>query len=569
MIRAPAAQGKLWQGVVRLQCVDRQPSMVDGETLSVSVEEEEDSDVREAEQADTGTPRLTRDEVEDGLERMYKYDAQQKDEQSDRDATASTSSSFSYQKRFANKAPDEDCTMESWKKRKKHMFVFSNAGKPVFSRYGDEHHMSTFFAAAQAIMSFVGDKWGEKLVSINGGVHAKPRGVWERRSEREPEGNADRTSLIRNLCGLKAVFMERGPLTFVCISRTSETRAVLKHQLSLLHSQFISILTLGIERAFARSANFDMRKLLNGTGPLLRSVIHSGTWELPVTFGGFAPLPLDLGLRKSIAQSLQGCFVPDLLCSLLFTEDRVICISKRKRFKLDHKDLFLFTNFVRLNDSFKQNESFTPFCFPSFNASAFLYVYVSYITDQVCLAMVSGRSDSFHELAEAKAFVQNYLHQTHVLSGLTAALQEDTLKVQELPMSAGGGFVGETPLWHYVYYHKNLRQLLSPRMGTQMPLMGRDAQKKVLRAYQEMTTARYEGMTVRWRRNESFTMIACISLDFDLYATFDSIVDADGAVAICNQLAQYIHSKEKDMLMPVFQMKSNSRITASARRATL
>ena len=105
----------------------------------------------------------------------------------------------------------------------------------------------------------------------------------------------------------------------------------------------------------------------------------------------------------------------------------------------------MLTNFVRLNDSFKQSESFTPFCFPSFNPSAFLYVYVSYVTEDVCLAFVSGRADSFHELAEAKVFVESFLRQPTVRTGLEQALREDTLKVRELPMSAGGGFVGETP----------------------------------------------------------------------------------------------------------------------------
>ena len=101
------------------------------------------------------------------------------------------------------------------------------------------------------------------------------------------------------------------------------------------------------------------------------------------------------------------------------------------------------------------------------------------------------------------------------------------------------------------------------------PLATRECQKRVLRGYQEMSTASYDGMTVRWRRSGSFTIIACISLDFDLYATFDSIVDAGSAVRNCNQLAQYIHSKERDLLMPVFQLKSNTRTTAAARRATL
>ncbi|QDZ21364.1 vacuolar fusion protein MON1 [Chloropicon primus] len=510
--------------------------------------EEEEEDVIEAEMADTGTPRLTVEEVEEGMARMEQQGGRE------REATSS-----SYQNRFVNKAPDEDSTMASWKRRKKHMFVFSNAGKPIFSRYGDEHLMSTFFAAAQAIISFVGDKWSDRLVSIQGRVHKRDRGRWEGRG-------AQKGKVVSFGGGLRAIFLEKGPLTFVAVSRTNEPTEVIKSQLNLLHSQFISILTLGIERAFSRSANFDMRKLLNGTGPLLRSVIHSGSWALPVMFGGVAPLPLDLDLRKSIAQCLQGCFVPDLMCSMLFTEDRVICISKRKRFKLDHKDLFLFMNFVRLNDSFKQSESFTPFCFPSFNASAFLYVYVSYVTENVCLALISGRADSFHELAEAKLFVQGFLAQEKVKRGLDVAIREPELQIAELPMSAGGGFMGETPLWHYVYYHKGLRQLLSPRLGTP-PLVNRKSQKKVMRAYQEMGSASYDGMTVRWRKNGSFAMIACISLDFDLYATFDGLVDAGGAVRICNQLAEYIHSKEANLLMPVFQLKSNTRITASARQA--
>ena len=404
----------------------------------VAEEEEEDADVREAEMADTGTPRLTREEVEQGIARMDQHvDRESRDQSAGTDA--SSSSGGSYQKQFVNKAPNEDSTIPSWRRRKKHMFVFSNAGKPVFSRYGDEQMMSTFFAAAQAIISFVGDKWGDGLLSMEGGLRGPGGGSpWKRKANRDSRAQGPPGKL-------KALFLEKGPLTFVCVSRTDEPASVLRHQLDLLHSQFISILTLGIERAFARSASFDMRKLLNGTGPLLRSVIHSGTWDLPVVLGGVAPLPLEIGLRKQIAQSLQGCFVPDVMCSLLFTADRVICISKRKRFKLNHKDLFLFTNFVRLNDSFKQSESFTPFCFPSFNPSAFLYVYVSYVTEDVCLAFVSGRADSFHELAEAKVFVESFLRQPTVRTGLEQALREDTLKVRELPMSAGGGFVGETP----------------------------------------------------------------------------------------------------------------------------
>lgn len=38
----------------------------------------------------------------------------------------------------------EDDTHETWRRRKKHFFIFSAAGKPVFSRYGDENALAGF-----------------------------------------------------------------------------------------------------------------------------------------------------------------------------------------------------------------------------------------------------------------------------------------------------------------------------------------------------------------------------------------------------------------------------------------
>ncbi|KAJ6835746.1 hypothetical protein M6B38_330830 [Iris pallida] len=42
-----------------------------------------------------------------------------------------------------------------WRKRKKHFFVLSHSGKPIYSRYGDEHKLAGFSATLQAIISFV------------------------------------------------------------------------------------------------------------------------------------------------------------------------------------------------------------------------------------------------------------------------------------------------------------------------------------------------------------------------------------------------------------------------------
>jgi hypothetical protein len=49
----------------------------------------------------------------------------------------------------------QDDASTSWRKRKKHFFILSNSGKPIYSRYGDEHKLAGFSATLQAIISFV------------------------------------------------------------------------------------------------------------------------------------------------------------------------------------------------------------------------------------------------------------------------------------------------------------------------------------------------------------------------------------------------------------------------------
>jgi hypothetical protein len=46
---------------------------------------------------------------------------------------------------------------DAWRKHKKHFFILSSAGKPIYSRYGDENQLSSFTGVIQAIISFYQD----------------------------------------------------------------------------------------------------------------------------------------------------------------------------------------------------------------------------------------------------------------------------------------------------------------------------------------------------------------------------------------------------------------------------
>lgn len=52
---------------------------------------------------------------------------------------------------------DSDASDPGWAKHEKHFFVLSNAGKPIYTRYGNEDKLSTIMGVIQALISFIQD----------------------------------------------------------------------------------------------------------------------------------------------------------------------------------------------------------------------------------------------------------------------------------------------------------------------------------------------------------------------------------------------------------------------------
>lgn len=50
---------------------------------------------------------------------------------------------------------DEDVTAESWRAHRKHVFILSEAGKPIYSRYGNEEALSSTMGVMMALVSFI------------------------------------------------------------------------------------------------------------------------------------------------------------------------------------------------------------------------------------------------------------------------------------------------------------------------------------------------------------------------------------------------------------------------------
>jgi len=166
----------------------------------------------------------------------------------------------------------EDDTCESWRRRQKHLFMLSNAGKPIYSRYGDENRLSGFMAIIQAMVSFVEDG-GDNLRWIRAGKHL----------------------FVFRICG---------PLYLVAVACTGEPVEVLDMQLRLFYDQVISILTDGVAKAFKKNATFDMRTLLGGTESVLGNLVRSFSRDLRPLLSSYRCLYLEASARNRVTEHI-------------------------------------------------------------------------------------------------------------------------------------------------------------------------------------------------------------------------------------------------------------------------
>lgn len=171
---------------------------------------------------------------------------------------------------------DNDTDMSPlWRQQKRHFFILSEAGKPIYSRHGSEEKMVTLFGLLQALVSF--------LQSENDTIRAVKVGE---------------TSIV---------FLVKSPLILVCVSQMGDAISQIETHLHYFYNQIISILTSKqLQLIFEKRKNYDLRRLLSGSERLLNNL--AGLIEVDPCFilGAVRCLPLANTVRDSISQTITS-----------------------------------------------------------------------------------------------------------------------------------------------------------------------------------------------------------------------------------------------------------------------
>ncbi|CAG8583240.1 1631_t:CDS:10 [Diversispora eburnea] len=415
-----------------------------------------------------------------------------------------------YRRKYGN----EDPQSTNWTRHRKHFFILSSAGKPIYTRYGDESRISSYMGVIQAIVSFFADS-DDTIRCINAGQH-------------------------------RFVFLLKGPLYLVAVSRTNESEAQLRDQLNYLYNQILSILTsTQLTKIFEQRINFDLRRLLGGTEPFLDNLATSMSDEPGFMLGSIQCVRMNKDLRDKIGNIMQSVKSKDLLYAMLITNRKLITLLRPKKHSLHPADLHLVFNMVNGSSTFRSAESWTPICLPKFNNKGFLYAYVCYIATNVCLLLISPDKDKFFELSEAKSIiVEKKRYDAMVIqlvSWLKALFTTD---------------VGVPGLRHFIYKSRTHVQYTSPTfVEPYCNPQERQILFKLYRYTHDRMHSRVRSLKVHYYVGPSETILGWITSSFELYAAFGPLISKSALTSSSHALLRWIKREEDNLFIvnsPVF-----------------
>eukprot|EP00210_Caulerpa_lentillifera_P003389 g3233.t1 len=423
-----------------------------------------------------------------------------------------------------------------WRSQKKHYFIFSSAGKPIYSRYGDEGMLCGMMAIMQAIHSVVESK-GDEVQSIKDGP-------------------------------VKIVFLSKGPVVLVAVSRRKESVQWMQKQLNFLYNHVLCLATGALLNVLKKNPGQDIRNLLKGSSRITEGLIQGFGVNPGLFLDAFFPIRMLKGIRQNATAALAGArkSCKAKIGFLLFGGQVVTMVqdsstgggSNGGAFNIT--DLLLLLNFVLSNELYRHQtaiEFTAPVCMPHLHETAFLHAYICFMEkdpDLVAVLLMT-QPDGFHHASEARKKMEAKLRELGVVHSLksmqlgSGIFNQGQVKMEELPLAAGGGRRELTAVQTFLFCH---RSSTCPQYVLCQPsvlLNTQEAWKNLIDSlssiHKDLSTGTSTIMQkVYWFANDKFSILYQCSNEWDLYLVCDSVTLKDHAVKIGSEITRYLLSDQ-------------------------
>jgi len=340
---------------------------------------------------------------------------------------------------------NEEALMIRWRLKLKHFLILSSAGKPIYSRHGDDQLISNSIGVIQTIISFY--------------------------------QSADDTLEGFTAGDTRFVILSKGHLHLVAISRLDENDGQLRGQLEALYMQILSTLTLpNMQKMFINRPSTDLRRPLQGTTSLLSALADSFTRGSPSTLlSALECLRIRKTQREGINRTLAKCRTPSLLYGLVVAGGRLVSVLRPKKHSLHPGDLQLIFNMLFEAEGVRAGggESWIPLCLPGFNNTGYLYMFVSFVQDgqsspqsatnpsnaesgkdDIAIIFISANKEAFFELRKMRDDLVEQLEKNGGMDVIRASVRRGRVSCTDI--------VPGTVIRHFLYKSRANVQFTMP-----------------------------------------------------------------------------------------------------------
>ena len=248
--------------------------------------------------------------------------------------------------------------------KKRHYLIMSDGGKPVYSRYGDPIENNSIFATLSAMIT--------KFTIFNSG-----------------DSDKETLNIITNKKN-KIVFLKKGQLIFIALSKKNDCTSLLFAQLEYLYNQLMSILTISFYSKLEDNPSKCL-STMSGTENLFEQMIQYSSKSFPALFNSYQVFHL-YELREKL-NKLADEFRGDALYCIIMTPYEIISLSRSNQIDVVSSDLVLIQNLIYSQEMLRTQESYVPICLPGISEQGYIQFYSNFSEENIGIIFVTENMD--------------------------------------------------------------------------------------------------------------------------------------------------------------------------------
>eukprot|EP00347_Sterkiella_histriomuscorum_P000651 403375021 len=302
--------------------------------------------------------------------------------------------------------------LEEFYQIKKNYMIFTEAGKPVYTRFGDEMVMAPFFATMSAIIP--------KLQSY----------YWNNLQNAKEQSNKLRWIETSQFC---VAIVKKGNFYYICISNNRPAKYLdddtTKKPLKYL--RFVSLMTSSVNDQLTKRPSLDIKTSIAGLERTLDMMCEISVKSPSIFLEAYQPLRMPENARKAVEKAIEANKPSNFACGMLVSALNVICTfsDPTQIDEVKAHDITVILNYIYANPSMKNVENWTPICIPGIAEEHILYVYVNYDTPNVGIIIIctDHSGETFFECQKASASIFSEIKER----GLIEIIDKCTIQMYE------------------------------------------------------------------------------------------------------------------------------------------